>query len=546
LTAEASAAEEAGSYGQVFTRRWVVDLICDLAGYTPDRDLARFLAIEPACGSGAFVAAMVDRLVASCAQHGRDIAEAADAIRAFDLIPENVGACRNAVVARLRAAGVQSSVAAVLAMLWVSQADYLISVAEPDAADFVIGNPPYVRLEDVSMRRQRAYRAAWPTMGGRADLFVGFFEAALRSLKAGGTSAFICADRWMRNAYGRDLRSLVAEQYAVDTVLVAHDVDAFEQSVSAYPAITVIRRAEQRGAIIADTTSAFGPDQARRFAHWSAARRPASLRADGIRAARLPTWFSGDRSWPTGTPEQLAVVADVERRLPPLEDRGTGTRIGIGVASGADGVFVTKDKRLAEPSRLMPLAMAADTRSGRFSWSGHYLLSPWDKQGLVNLEDYPKLRHHFEQHAGALAKRHVAQRQPCWYRTIDRVTPGLAYSPKLLFADLGSRIRPVLEQGGHYPHHNLYWVTSSQWDLRVLGGLLLSDIANLFISAYCVRMRGGTLRFQAQYLRRVRVPRLADIDARDRRTLADAFDAKDAAAATAVALRLYGLESVPA
>ena len=65
---------------------------------------------------------------------------------------------------------------------------------------------------------------------------------------------------------------------------------------------------------------------------------------------------------------------------------------------------------------------------------------------------------------------------------------------------------PVLDRGETYPHHNLYYLTSKVWDLEVLGGLLLSRVAQLFIQAYCVRMRGGTLRFQAQYLRRIRVP----------------------------------------
>jgi hypothetical protein len=39
--------ELAGEYGEVFTRRWVVDLILDLSGYTADRDLAGLVALEP-------------------------------------------------------------------------------------------------------------------------------------------------------------------------------------------------------------------------------------------------------------------------------------------------------------------------------------------------------------------------------------------------------------------------------------------------------------------------------------------------------------------
>jgi len=106
-------------------------------------------------------------------------------------------------------------------------------------------------------------------------------------------------------------------------------------------------------------------------------------------------------------------------------------------------------------------------------------------------------------------------------------------------------MHPVLDEGKTYPHHNLYFVTSGRWDLTVLGGLLLSRVATAFVEAYCVKMRGGTLRFQAQYLRRIRVPDLTGVSARDADALADAFEHRDVNTATAIALRLYRLDTLP-
>jgi hypothetical protein len=77
----------------------------------------------------------------------------------------------------------------------------------------------------------------------------------------------------------------------------------------------------------------------------------------------------------------------------------------------------------------------------------------------------------------------------------------------------------------------------------VLGGLLLSDIANMFVGAYCVKMRGGCYRFQAQYVRRMRVPNITDIDSGSAQALARAFADRDVERATAISLRLYGLET---
>ena len=52
------------SYGEVFTRQWVVEAMLDLIGYTPDRDLTKNRLIEPSIGSGAFIVPVVEvRLV---------------------------------------------------------------------------------------------------------------------------------------------------------------------------------------------------------------------------------------------------------------------------------------------------------------------------------------------------------------------------------------------------------------------------------------------------------------------------------------------------
>ena len=103
----------------------------------------------------------------------------------------------------------------------------------------------------------------------------------------------------------------------------------------------------------------------------------------------------------------------------------------------------------------------------------------------------------------------------------------------------------MLDSGRLYPHHNLYWVASEGWSPEVLGGLLLSGVAQMFIECYAVKMRGGYLRFQAQYLRRIRVPRLDLLPNRTARELERAFIARDVERATAAALDAYGLDELP-
>ncbi len=535
--------EPEADLGEVFTKRWVVEFILDLVGYMPAKDLAAHTIIEPSCGTGAFLVPIVERLVASCRLHGRDIAETGGAVRAFDLRQANAVLARKAVLAELGESGIERDLAETLAAGWVDVGDFLLIDHEHAMADFVVGNPPYIRLEGVPTALSDAYRRACPTMRGRSDIYVGFFEAGLDMLRPGGALSFICADRWMHNQYGATLRELITSRYSVDAVITMHDVAAFEDEVSAYPAITVVRNEKQGIAHVVDASKAFDEKDASTITRWMIDRRPGTPKSATFEACRLGTWFKGRELWPSGSPSQLALLADLERRFPPLEDPSTGTRVGIGVATGCDEVYITTDACLVEKDRLLPLLLAGDLAGGQPAWSGRYLVNPWNGDGLVDLTTYPELRRYLEAHESRLRARHTARKRPDrWYRTIDAVDPTLRSRPKLLLPDLKAAAHPVLDEGGYYPHHNLYYVISDTWDLEVLGGIVLSDIANLFVGAYCVKMRGGCYRFQAQYLRRICVPGMSEIGETTRGELRAAFRSRDRGAATKAACGAYGID----
>ncbi|MBI5329406.1 MAG: hypothetical protein HZB71_02230 [Betaproteobacteria bacterium] len=71
--------------------------------------------------------------------------------------------------------------------------------------------------------------------------------------------------------------------------------------------------------------------------------------------------------------------------------------------------------------------------------------------------------------------------------------------------------------------------------------LTLSGISRLFVATYSTKMRGGFLRFQAQYLRRIRLPQWCDVPDAMRETLRDAAIRRDLDACNRAAFSLYGL-----
>jgi len=319
-------------------------------------------AVEPAAGDGSFLAPMIERLVDSCQRLGRDLLDCENSLVAFELDDRSAARARAAATGILTRCGVSGTVAEWLANSWVRTGDYLFEATNIEA-DFVIGNPPYVRLEDIPEETAALYRNAYSTMRGRADLYIAFFEAGLRQLKEGGVCAFICADRWMRNQYGAELRELITSEYSVEIVVEMHDANAFHDEVDAYPSITVIRRQDQRTTLVARA----GPEAESIAGQTLSATLLATARHEplaaprGLRTALVDTWFKGSDPWPCHSPEQLTLLRRLEEHFPALE---SSARVGIGVATGNDAVFITKDAGLIERSRLLKLAVVSDICDG--------------------------------------------------------------------------------------------------------------------------------------------------------------------------------------
>jgi len=235
----------------VYTKPWVVDLILNLVGYTSDQPLNERLVVEPAAGEGSFLLPLVRRLIESCRRRAVPIVTCLSSVVAYEVDDASAALARAALVDLLCLQGTNLCDSELLADSWVRTGDYLMEAGDlAGRADYVVGNPPYIRLEDLE-RGGAMYRAAYPTMVGRADIYIAFFEAALRHLRPGGACGYICADRWMLNQYGAELRRFITKRFNVEAVIQMHHAAAFDVEVSAYPAVTVIRNAEQGPVVVA-------------------------------------------------------------------------------------------------------------------------------------------------------------------------------------------------------------------------------------------------------------------------------------------------------
>jgi hypothetical protein len=234
-------------------------------------------------------------------------------------------------------------------------------------------------------------------------------------------------------------------------------------------------------------------------------------------------------------------VAD-HLELSSIEDMGF--KVGIGVATGADKVFIGRDLTdLIEEELLLPILTSRDVKNNRLIWGGNYLFNPFDEDGnVIDLSRYPKAAAYLESHKARLLGRHVSKKNPSnWYRTIDRVYKDLTSKPKILLPDISANNQILIDSGQFYPHHNLYYVTGGDINrLKILGAVLMSDFVVNQLSQLANNMNGGYPRWQSQYVRRLKLPNINSIEPSYSERLISYYDSKNRGAINTVVNRIVG------
>jgi len=526
--------------GAIFTRHEVVEFILDLVGYTTDHKLYNYRLVEPSFGEGDFLLPIVSRLLASYKENSEErfdiVEDLGDAIRAVEINRESINSTRSQLLNIMQDNEISENDAHLLIDNWIIEGDFLL-LELPFTFTHAIGNPPYIRQEQIPDILLTEYRKRYATIYDRADLYIPFIESCLANLSQNGILGFICSDRWMKNKYGQALRAMIAKDYNLEYYIDMVDTPAFTSEVIAYPAITVIKRATagltriaRRPQICSDTLSSL----VQAMQSKEIPKESGVIEVAEVSKHREP--------WILQSFDQLAVVRRLEAEFPSLEE--SGCKVSIGVATGADKVYIKPFENLdVELDRKLPIVKTKDIQSGIVRWQGLGVINPFNDDGsLVDLSKYPRLAKYFELHSDTIKNRNCAKKNPTsWYRTIDRIYPALMHRPKLLIPDIKGDAHIVYEDGQLYPHHNLYFITSDDWNLKALQAVLQTGIARLFVSVYSIKMRGGYFRFQAQYLRRIRLPRWQSVPEDVKKALIAAANVGDIEACNNATFDLYRL-----
>ena len=105
--------------------------------------------------------------------------------------------------------------------------------------DFVIGNPPYVRIQNLEHRREKIRNNFISAQNGSIDLYFCFFERAINLLKTNGKIAFITPNSHFYSHAGKNLRNILAPCL---TKIINFDHHQVFEKATAYTTISFLQK----------------------------------------------------------------------------------------------------------------------------------------------------------------------------------------------------------------------------------------------------------------------------------------------------------------
>lgn len=354
----------------------------------------------------------------------------------------------------------------------IRNADFLTN--SPARYDFIIGNPPYVPIYNFTAAEKREFRLAYETARGRFDLYMLFFERALKSLKPGGRLVFITPEKFLYVETAVPLRRMLSRLQIEDISLI--DEQSFESFVT-YPTITTVVNRP--------------PSQATSISWRDGTRLNSKLSTDGS-------------SW-------MPIIRGArERQQPAVRLKDICIRLSCGVATGADEVFVCDRSEVGSELAAFAYPTIAGRNLRKFEEpaADGAMLIPYAKDStLIAEHELGAFGHYLTEWRGRLMKRTCVRSKP-WYAFHE--TPPLQdiLRPKILCKDIAAKPYFWIDREGTLvPRHSVYYIVPREPAiLEQLCSYLNSESAAEWLAEHCQRAANGFLRLQSKILKAIPLP----------------------------------------
>ncbi len=364
--------------------------------------------------------------------------------------------------------------------------------------DAVIGNPPYIRMEEFKELKQYL-KKHYRSHAERTDIYIYFIEKEHDLIRPQGCFGMIVSNKFIRAKYGEPLRKHLKSVATVERIVDLAGLPVFPgATVRTVVLITQksLRKTKQPLVV-------YSPPPAKEdLLHAQTSTRTLAEITDPI-AYRVPADKLNASGWQLLRSEYADLMDRLLKAGKSLKQVTDG-KICMGIKSVLTEAFVINtDERNAITKKnpeaeqiIHPFLQGRQIRCYEIAPSNEYLIYTYHG---IDMTPYPAVIEHLRPFRKRLENRATKQE---WYELQQPQFAYLEYleQPKIVFPDIAVGCRFALDTAGHFGANTVYFIPIPSLPLL---GLLNSRLAFFFFKQTCAALEGpgeSYLRFFGQYL----------------------------------------------
>ncbi len=361
--------------------------------------------------------------------------------------------------------------------------------------DIVIGNPPYIRVQNLQHDLIDLYKKVFSTAWKRVDISTLFIDKMMGHLSSQGVLCYITSNQFISAEYGRLLRKYILNNKLLDKIIDFAGLPVFESAIT-YVSIFILSHKE-----------------AESFDYYKVPKLP--FANPELFNTCLYNDFT-DEPWSFVFSEDKCLLKKIQS-FPPLSDIAFAKG---GIITGNDDSFIFKQEDFpAEKDVSLDLIRTDDIQ--RY-YLGHPQLKvfypcKYGDEGdteiipLYSIKQlYPQAYNHIQKNESILKarkdSRNVMGDKKHWYQPVRFGTLKLFKGKKILGPGIVNHNKFVLDDEGYaFSFGNMYAITTNNVDvdLKILLGILNSKLVEYYLHKVAPVKQGGYFSYGATVLERI-------------------------------------------
>ena len=373
--------------------------------------------------------------------------------------------------------------------------------------DIVIGNPPYIQLQNNGGELAKIYQGyGFKGFARTGDIYCLFYERGYQLLREGGHLCYITSNKWMRAGYGEKIRGFLADNTNPILLVDFAGIKVFE-GATVDTNILLFSKEKNEGKTL--SVSLTKDVQLGRGELCQYVQQHAS-----------PSAFTTSESWVILSPIEQSIKRKIEAVGKPLKD--WDIQINYGIKTGCNEAFIIDEAKRAEilsncqsdderkrtEAIIRPILRGRDIRRYGYDWAGLYIIGTFPALKL-DIESYPSLKQYLLdfgydrlKQTGDKGARKKTSNQ--WFETQDSISYWEEFEkPKIVWGNLNLKGAYTHAPAGIYVNAPCPIIATE--NLAILH-ILNSNVADYYIRSLGVTRSGGYFEYKPMFVGKLPIP----------------------------------------